>query len=117
FTSSDLHQQVGLVYQPIVDGDTGRPVAFEALARWSPDGTHWLPPSAFISLAETTGRIGELTHHVLTKALAECPAWEWGCSLSVNLSARDILREDAALWIDDAVRTAGALPHAVTLEI
>jgi diguanylate cyclase (GGDEF)-like protein len=117
FTSADLGQQLSLVYQPIIDTDLGRPVTFEALVRWSPDGTIWLPPAAFISLAETTGRIGELTEHVLCKALNECRVWQWGCSLAINLSARDILRDDAANWIGAIVAAAGAPPRSIILEI
>lgn len=117
FTSADLGQQLALVYQPIIDGDLCRPIAFEALVRWSPDGTSWLPPAAFINLAETTGRIGELTQHVLGKALDECRVWQWDCSLAINLSARDILREDAASWIGGIVATAGAPPSSIILEI
>lgn len=117
FTSADLSEQLSLVYQPIVDCDTGRPVAFEALARWSPDGTTWLPTLTFIELAETTGRISELTSLVLQRALAECPAWQWGGKLSINLSARDILRYDAAEWISAMVAAAGAPPDGIVLEI
>ena len=117
FTSADLNEQLSLVYQPIVDCDIGRPVAFEALARWSPDGTTWLPTLTFIQLAETTGRISELTGLVLQRALAECPAWQWGGKLSINLSARDILRYDAAEWITETVVAAGAPSDGIVLEI
>ena len=117
FTSADLGQQLALVYQPIVDADLGRPIAFEALVRWSPDGTSWLPPAEFIDLAETTGRIGELTRHVLGKALEECRVWQQDCSLAINLSARDILRDDAAGWIGGIVAAAGAPPRSIILEI
>ena len=117
FTSADFGRQLALVYQPIVDSDTGQPVAFEALARWSPDGSTWLPPAEFINLAETTGRIGELTQHVLTKALDECRAWQWGCSLAINLSAHDILHDDAASLIARIAAAAGAPPNHIILEI
>ncbi|MDE2403502.1 MAG: EAL domain-containing protein [Sphingomonadales bacterium] len=117
FTTADLREQLAVVFQPIVDSDTGRPVSFEALVRWSPDGRRLLSPAAFISLAESTGRISEVTHVVLEKALNEFPAWQWGCTLSINLSAHDILRDDTAEWIGGLVRKAGAPPSAIILEI
>jgi diguanylate cyclase (GGDEF)-like protein len=117
FTSADLGRQLGLLYQPIVDSDSGRPVAFEALVRWSPDGVKWLAPAAFINLAASTGRIGELTRHVFIKALDECRAWQWDCSLAINLSAHDILRDDVADWIDGMVSAAGAPTNRITLEV
>jgi diguanylate cyclase (GGDEF)-like protein len=117
FTSADFESQLSLVYQPIIDCDVGRTIAFEALARWSPDGVQWLPPTDFIHLAETTGRMGELTAVILAKALRECRAWEHDCSLNVNLSARDILREDAAPWITKLVYEADAPADKIVLEI
>lgn len=117
FTSADFESQLALVYQPIMDCDAGRTVAFEALARWSPDGKEWLPPTDFIHLAETTGRIGELTEMIVRKALRECRVWDHGCSLSINLSARDILREDAAPWITRLVYEADAPANKVVFEI
>lgn len=117
FTSANLRQQLAVVFQPIVDPDSARPLAFEALVRWSPDGRRLLAPASFISLAENTGRIGEVTRIVLEKALSEFPAWQWGSSLSINLSAYDILRDDAAEWIVGLVRDAGAPPSAICFEI
>ena len=117
FNSADLESQIALVYQPIVDADSGATVGFEALARWSPDGREWLLPGRFVHLAEATGRIGELTRVVLAKSLAECRAWEHGCSLSINLSARDILSDDAAEWIGAIVAAAAAPPAAIVLEV
>ncbi|MET0252207.1 MAG: EAL domain-containing protein [Novosphingobium sp.] len=117
FHAADLDDQIGLVYQPIVDADTGRTVAFEALARWSPDGETWLLPSKFVGLAEATGRIGDLTQTVLRKSLGEFRAWEHGFSLALNLSARDILRDEAAQWIAREVDDAGAPPESIRLEI
>ena len=117
FTSTDFASQLALVYQPVIDCDAGRTVAFEALARWSPDGAQWLPPTDFIHLAETTGRIGELTSMIVTKALRECRAWDYDCSLNINLSARDILREDAAPWIARLVREGDAPADRVVFEI
>lgn len=117
FTSTDFASQLALAYQPIIDCDTGRTIAFETLARWSPDGKEWLPPTDFIHLAETTGRISELTSMIMTKALAECRAWDHGCSLNINLSARDILRDDAAPWITRLVYAADAPANRIVLEI
>lgn len=110
FTSSDLESQLRLLYQPVVDCQQRRTVGFEALARWSPDGQEWLAPDDFINLAETTGRMSELTGMIVDRALRECPAWQHGCGLSINLSACDILREDGATWLAGLVDAAGA-PH------
>lgn len=117
FTSADFESQLSLVYQPVIDSALGKTVAFEALARWSPDGAQSLPPSDFIQLAETTGRMSELTSAIVARALRECRVWDHGCSLNINLSARDILREDAAPWITRMVYEADAPANRIVFEI
>lgn len=117
FDTANFESQLALVYQPIVECDTRKPVAYEALVRWSPDGKSLLSPAEFISLAETTGRIWELTEHVLERALSESRAWQWGCKLAVNLSAHDTLRDGIAPRIASIVSAAGAPPEAIILEI
>lgn len=117
FTSADLGSQLSLVYQPVIDCRSGAAISFEALVRWSPDGEHLLPPAEFITLAEATGRICELTDQVLETALDECRVWRWGCSLAVNLSAHDLRRSDTAARIERIVLGSGAPPDKIILEI
>ncbi len=117
FNSANLEEQIGLVFQPIYDTDLMRPVSFEALARWTPDGQQWLPPSQFVQIAEATGRIGELTRIVVAQAVRTCPVWDYGCSLSINLSAHDLLRDGAAQELSDIVTGAGVSPERIMFEI
>ena len=117
FSSSDLTSRIDVVYQPIVDLDANRAYSFEALARWSDIDGETLSPETFIPLAESTGRISELTEIVLSRAVRECPVWHSNARLSVNLSARDILQEDAAGWLSGIVTAAGAPANAITFEI
>lgn len=117
FNDCSLEERLRLVYQPVVDVDTGAYTGFEAFARWSPDGEEWLTPSSFLSLAQATGRTGELTRLVLARALAECPAWEHGRDLAINLSPRDVMREAAPEAFTAIVRDAGAPPESIVLEI
>lgn len=117
FHSTDLGEQVTLAYQPIIDTETGAIACFEALARWSPDGKRWLMPGNFVHVAEATGRIAELTEVVLARALTECPAWQYGASVAVNLSARDLLRDNAPAWLAGIARQCHAPPASIVLEV
>jgi diguanylate cyclase (GGDEF)-like protein len=117
FSSADLHSRIDLVYQPIFDVDAGATRSFEALARWSTDFGEIFSPETFIPLAESTGRIHELTRIVVERALRECPAWTFGARLSINLSAHDILREHTAVWLGEVVASVAAPPSAITFEI
>lgn len=117
FNDSNLADRLRLVYQPIVDAEGGGVVGFEAFARWSPDGRRWLPPGQFMSLAEATGRTGELTRMVMERALRECPAWEHGRWLSINLGPREVMRGGTADALARLVEDVGAPPHSIILEV
>ena len=117
FSAADLKSRIGVAYQPIVDYDASRTVAFEALARWSTAYGEAMSPDTFIPLAESTGRISELTEIVLARALCDFPAWRHGARLSINLSAQDILKEDAAAWLAAIVAASEAPAAAITFEI
>jgi diguanylate cyclase (GGDEF)-like protein len=117
FNDSDLADRLKLVYQPIVDAEGGGVIGFEAFARWSPDGRRWLAPGQFISLAEATGRTSELTRMVMARALRECPAWQHGRWLAINLSPRDVMRAGTADALARLVEEHGAPAHSVILEV
>ncbi|MFM9936447.1 MAG: putative bifunctional diguanylate cyclase/phosphodiesterase [Novosphingobium sp.] len=117
FNDCALQERLRLLYQPIYDYRTARVVGMEALARWSPDGVEWQAPGDFLKIADATGRTGELTRLVLARTLAECRPWETGLDVSINLAARDVVREGLAETIAAIVADAGASPSSVTLEV
>ena len=57
-----------LVYQPILDLDTGEVTAVEALLRWQHATRGLVPPTEFIALAEDSGLIVEIGAWVLETA-------------------------------------------------
>lgn len=117
FNDCPLEDRLRLLYQPIFDCRDGRVVGMEALARWSPDGIEWQTPGEFLAIADATGRTGELTRLVLARTLAECRPWETGLEVSINLAARDVVREGMAEAIAAIVEDAGASPASVMLEV
>jgi diguanylate cyclase (GGDEF)-like protein len=117
FNECDLDERLRLLFQPMVDADQGRVVRLEALARWSPDGVSWLSADHFMPLAEATGRTDDLTGQVLGKALRECRAWEFDCSLAINLCPRDVLRDSAVERLEAIAQAAGAPNDAIVFEV
>ena len=63
--------ELKLEYQPIIDLDSGRCVAAEALLRWQHPVHGYVRPDLFIPLAEDTGLIGLLTEWVVRRVLLE----------------------------------------------
>jgi diguanylate cyclase len=81
-----------VLYQPIVDLASGRPVALEALVRWrAPDGRHFAPDE-FLSVAEALGLAGDIGARVLRDACRQASAWHqrYDVALSVNVHGQQL---------------------------
>lgn len=117
FHDSVLEDRLRLVYQPVIDTRENRRCAVEAFARWSPDGVTWQPPAMFMAMALATGRSGEVTRVVLARALAECAPHRRTHALSINLSPRDVLREDLAETLAAITRDAGGATGDLIIEV
>ncbi|MGR5254590.1 EAL domain-containing protein, partial [Vibrio astriarenae] len=55
-------------YQPIVNLQTGKVTAREALVRWHHAQRGWVPPAEFVPIAEQSGLIDQLGRFVLHQA-------------------------------------------------
>jgi EAL domain-containing protein (putative c-di-GMP-specific phosphodiesterase class I)/FixJ family two-component response regulator len=103
-------QQFTLVYQPVVDLRTGRIIEIETLLRWSHPVIGEIPPSSFIPVAEQTGRMGELTRHVLEGAaefIKEMKGSGFALPLSINMSYSELMSENSVEKIAQTVRDLG----------
>ena len=63
------NREFSVVYQPIIDIASGRPVKFEALVRWQHQG-QWVSPEEFIPIAEDFGLIVPLGMLIMEKSCA-----------------------------------------------
>ena len=91
--------EMRLVYQPIVEAQSGRIVSLETLLRWQ-CGDDAIPPSLFIPVAEKSGSIVPLGYWIIEEAcktLAELPPAAKEIALSVNVS---IVQLQDAAFID-----------------
>ena len=85
-------EQLSLVYQPIVDLESGDMVSVEALARWRHPELGPISPAEFIPVAEETGLIQPLGEWVLRESCRQFMAWRREAgeraprTISVNLS-------------------------------
>ncbi|WP_157015250.1 EAL domain-containing protein [Mesorhizobium xinjiangense] len=88
-----------LAYQPIVRLEDGSIAGFEALMRWEHPRRGLIPPSEFIPVAESCDLIVTLGLFAMQTAANDLASWqkEIGAaqlSVSVNLSSRQLLRQD-----------------------
>ncbi len=111
-----------LVYQPIVALANGRLCGVEALLRWNRGGVD-ISPSVFIPIAEESGLIVEIGAFVLRRACAQMAQWrrDFGTAapgyVSVNLSARQLDRDDVPALIRTVLAETGLAPRHLELEL
>ncbi|MEH6814085.1 MAG: EAL domain-containing protein [Motiliproteus sp.] len=110
-----------LHYQPKVDLKSGRVVGAEALIRWIHPEKGYIPPNDFISTAEESGLILPIGEWVLRQACKDAQRWEnlgYGdLTVSVNLSARQLQRQDIVALTRQALANSNLPANALDLEI
>ncbi len=108
-------------YQPLVNINSGRVTAVEALVRWQHPTRGLLPPSSFMEEAETGGLIIPIGLAVLSKACTELARWDsLGMSplhLCVNLSLRQFQDPSLPEEIARILGATGIDPDRIELEI
>ncbi len=112
--------QLSVAFQPQVGLSDGRVTGAEALARWKHPERGYIPPSDFITLAENTGLISQVTDVVLEAALTALSDWTrlgLSCPVSVNLSARQLADLSLPERVSDALRRHGIPAGLLTVEV
>jgi diguanylate cyclase (GGDEF)-like protein/PAS domain S-box-containing protein len=121
--SAVQRQELSLVYQPIVDLESGRPISLEALVRWNHPERGVIEPGSFIHLAEETGAIVELGSWVLDQALSDLVELQAQLRvdpplrINVNVSARQLLSGDFAGFVRDRLARCPITPRSLGVEI
>lgn len=110
-------RELGLHYQPIYDAKNGRPVAVEALARWSNPVRGNVSPLEFVRAAEQYGLIDRLLEWVLTSACHEAARWDDGLKLSVNLSPLNLRSPDLLGSVERTLRESGLPARRLAFEL
>jgi len=73
-------------FEQQIDLTTGRLGGFEMLARWDHPTRGIIMPDNFISIAEETGMIADLSVSVMRQAMLEAKGWDPSLIISVNIS-------------------------------
>ncbi|MEM8784616.1 MAG: EAL domain-containing protein [Pseudomonadota bacterium] len=115
--------EIQVLYQPIVELGGRRLAGFEALVRWHHPTRGVLLPEQFMSIAEQTGMIVPLGRFVLSMAGFQLARWKAAYGeadtlfMCVNVSSRQIQREDFEQDVTDMLSAARLEPPSLILEL
>jgi len=108
-------------YQAQINSENGELTGMEAFVRWNHKNTKIIPPSKFIAFAEETGFIVPLDQWVMKKAFTQIVQWyKMDCDpgiLSLNLSMKQLRREDFISGLKSMMKETGCKPEWVSLEV
>jgi diguanylate cyclase (GGDEF)-like protein len=114
------HNDLFLVYQPVMEFGTGRVSYLEALVRWrQPDG-RVLMPGSFVRVAEQSGLIRQLSEWVIDNVCRELATLQQdnpGLSAGINLSMHNLHDFNLMEQIRASLQRYRLEPQSLLLEI
>lgn len=117
------HNELAMVYQPIIDLKTHRLAGFEALVRWNHPTRGVVYPMDFIPLAEETGLIFKIGEWILREACRELGELQKRfpsqppLGMSVNISGKQFAQESLADMVIGVLQETGIAPDSLAIEI
>jgi diguanylate cyclase (GGDEF)-like protein/PAS domain S-box-containing protein len=114
--------QITVLYQPLVDLESGQISGVEALARWAHPERGLLAPYEFIGLAEDTGLIVGLGLSILQQACEQAQRWSaqlggGAPQVHVNISARQLSQSNLPVLVRGVLDKVGVPPSLLCLEV
>jgi diguanylate cyclase (GGDEF)-like protein len=114
-------KKLSIAYQPQIDLVTRQPVGAEALLRWKTNDGSFIPPDAFIPIAEYSGLIISLGEWVLRAACHELVRLRTlgfnDFMMSINVSQVQFRHPDFLNMLRLVLQDTGAPPDRIELEI
>jgi sensor c-di-GMP phosphodiesterase-like protein len=113
-------QEIKPYFQPLFDLRTGEILGCEVLARWICNDGTVIPPSRFIPLAESSGRIERMTWQLTAMAISQLrPLLRQNkrFKLSINVVAHHLLAPGFVRELRQLVAGAKASPRQIVLEL
>lgn len=115
--------ELRVLYQPVIQLDTGKVTGVEALARWHNPDRDSTASAAFIPLAEETGLIVPIGRWVLREACTQARRWQLASedgiapTMSVNVSGRQLQDPNFTNDVASILSESQLPPDRLILEI
>ena len=107
-------------FQPKVSVETRELIGVETLVRWIDEDRGFIPPDAFISVAENAGLIDKLTDTVFSIAMKQGSTWLGNgldIKVAVNVSVDNLRRLELPDFFVNTAQETGMDPRRVILEV
>lgn len=114
------NREIKFCYQPILRTKNKSLWGFEVLSRWTHPELGEIIPTEFISIAEQSSLIKDLTLHMLETSFKQFQLWRevnQDFCLSVNLSVKDVQDADFSSKMEMLLKKYSIDPAKVNLEI
>ncbi|SDN05602.1 putative bifunctional diguanylate cyclase/phosphodiesterase [Vreelandella arcis] len=114
------NNELWMAYQPKIATHNGQVCQFEALMRWRHPSLGFVPPDEFISLAERSGNIRQLSQWMLEHVTAQLHEWQQQghrVSVAVNLSASDVTDAELPRQLAELLARYHLAADQVSLEV
>ncbi|WLQ11740.1 EAL domain-containing protein [Hahella aquimaris] len=117
------NEQFHLEFQPIIDLKNMRLAGAEALLRWLHPRFGELHPREFMSIAEETGNIVQISEWLLQNALNLAAEWQYSRPadqqpfIAVNMSRRQLINSQHVKRWRDIIRQSEVPPSSLVLEL
>lgn len=109
--------EIEVLYQPQFAAGSRRLTGGEALARWEHPELGLIGAGALFAIADRSGLVSRLSHHIAHAALGPAAAWPQHLRLSLNITAADLHADDFSDSVLDALAMAQFAPARLTIEI
>ncbi|HTL92900.1 MAG TPA: bifunctional diguanylate cyclase/phosphodiesterase, partial [Steroidobacteraceae bacterium] len=114
-------RQLDVHYQPIVDIESQRVIALEALLRWKHPNHGYIRPERFVLIAEEAGLIVPIGDFVLQRAVEDMARWRQAqgtlVPVAINVSAVQLQRSNLAEQIARLTKEHGLEPSMLQIEL
>jgi EAL domain-containing protein (putative c-di-GMP-specific phosphodiesterase class I) len=125
---ADLRRALGrnemkVLFKPIVRLEDRTIAGFESMLRWDHPRLGRIGPEDFLSIAEETGLIVNLSVFLLEQTARELAAWQNALEVeppifaSVNMSSQHLLRHDLLQDVKAVITRTGVLPGSLKIEM
>lgn len=112
-----VEAQFRLNFQAIVHLASGKVLAHEALARWSPPELGAVSPAEFVPIAEQLNLIDDINNQLMAEAFDEATRWPAEIRLSFNLSAVQLCARGSAETLLGALAVSGLPARQLQVEV